>query len=117
MTKNPTDPENWRTQQIAKLNDRFRQTLTGGRIVMTHSVSALEENAKFRILSLIRQFEDFTSDNDPYGEHDFGAVETDGDRYYWKIDYFDKNLEMHSPDETVEEVTTRVMTIMRAEEY
>ena len=117
MSKISTDPETGRSQRIAELNDRFRQTLAGGRIVMTHTVSALEESTKFRILSLIRQFEDFTPDNDPYGEHDFGAIESDGDRFFWKIEYFDKNLKMHSPDETVEEVTTRVMTIMRAEEY
>lgn len=50
------------------------------------------------LLTAIRQFNDFTPDNDPYGEHDFAAVEHDGVRVYWKIDYYDPTLQQHSVD-------------------
>jgi Protein of unknown function (DUF3768) len=57
----------------------------------------------------------FDPDNDPYGEHDFGAVEVKGTRVFFKIDYYD--LCFASPDPADENVTRRVMTIMLAEEY
>lgn len=106
-----------RAARIAELNDRFRETLTGGRVVLTQQVGALEGETKRKVLALVRGFNDFSLANDPYGEHDFGAIEADGERIFWKIDYFDNNLEYHSIDETVEAVTTRVLTIMKAEEY
>jgi hypothetical protein len=37
--------------------------------------------------------------------------------YYWKIDYYDRNLELHSLDPADPEVTVRVLTIMRVDEY
>ena len=62
-------------------------------------------------------YDDFCHDNDPYGEHDFGAFEADGHLIYFKIDYLDKALTYHSPDPSDPSVTERVITIMLAEEY
>jgi hypothetical protein len=59
----------------------------------------------------------FTNDNDPYGEHDFGAFDVDGARLFWKIDYYDRSLSGGSPDPTDPAVTCRVLTIMLAWEY
>jgi len=59
----------------------------------------------------------FCHDNDPYGEHDFGAFEADGKTIFFKIDYYDKALAGHSPDPADSSVTERVITIMLAEEY
>ncbi len=55
--------------------------------------------------------------NDPYSERDFGVIDLDGIRYFWKIDYYDRKLKMHSPNEADPSVTTRVLTAMLAEEY
>jgi hypothetical protein len=55
--------------------------------------------------------------NDPHGEHDFGAIDEDGVRFFWKIDTYDRDMSAHSPDPTDPKVTTRVLTIMPAEEY
>ena len=70
-----------------------------------------------RIMAAIQSFEDFHPEDDPYGEHDFGAVEIDGTKVFWKIDYYDLAFEMHSEDSANPDVTNRVMTIMLAEEY
>jgi hypothetical protein len=56
-------------------------------------------------------------DNDPYSEHDFGSFEIEGDKFFWKIDCYDKTLEFGSPDPTDPSVTTRLLTIMLASEY
>jgi len=64
-----------------------------------------------------RVFDEFSQANDPYEEHDFGALDVDGHRVFFKIDYYDTKLEWHSPDPANPEVTERVITIMLAEEY
>jgi len=55
--------------------------------------------------------------NDPHGEHDFGAVEEAGVRYFWKIDYYDRDMTMGSDDPADPEVTTLVLTVLLASEY
>ena len=40
------------------------------------------------VVELVRAFDDFSEDNDPYGEHDFGAFEYQGQTINWKIDYY-----------------------------
>ena len=59
----------------------------------------------------------FDSDNDPYGEHDFGAVEVKGRRVFFEIDYYDLDFCFASPDPADQKITRRTMTIMLAEEY
>lgn len=102
---------------IRQLNDQLRQTLGGGTVVMTAGVIALGEARQLEILKAIATFNDFNPDNDPYGEHDFGALVVGGERLFFKIDYYDLSLTNHSPDPTDPSVTQRVLTIMLAEEY
>ena len=53
----------------------------------------------------------FTSDSDPYGERDFGVIPLNGETtIFWKIDTYDADLQMHSPDPSDPAVTTRVLT-------
>jgi hypothetical protein len=102
---------------IRDLNDAFRTSLTGGVVLMTSGVIALGPEAQARILAAVRAFNDFSTDNDPWAEHDFGAVEVDGERVFFKVEYFDLIRGMHSPDPADPSVTERVMTIMLASEY
>jgi hypothetical protein len=69
------------------------------------------------ILRRVQSFDTFTRGNDPYGEHDYGSFEYAGKKILWKIDYYDREQKFHSPNASDESVTTRVLTIMLAEEY
>jgi hypothetical protein len=59
----------------------------------------------------------FHRSNDPHEEHDFGAFEVDGEKLFFKIDYYDQDLKCHSPDPSDPKVTRRVITLMLASEY
>jgi Protein of unknown function (DUF3768) len=85
--------------------------------VITPGVAALGPEAVERIVKTIVVFDDFCHANDPHEEHDFGAFEVEGNKIFFKIDYFDESLTYHSPDPADPSVTKRVITIMLAEEY
>jgi hypothetical protein len=102
---------------IRKLNDQFRQSLRGGMLVMTAGVIALGQDRQLKILEAVSKFDRFDENNDPYGEHDFGALEVAGERLFFKIDYYDHDLSAHSPDPADPSVTKRLLTIMLADEY
>lgn len=106
-----------RNAKIRILNDQLRTTFSGGRILMTPGVQALPENVLPKALEAIRTFEDFTEGNDPWGQHDFGEVEIEGHRVWFKIDAYDLDYRYGSPDPTDPRVTARVMTILLPDEY
>ena len=95
----------------------LRKTFIGGTVVRTSGVGALPEKTRRKIMMAIQGFDAFTPDNDPHGEHDFGSLEIDGEKVFFKIDYYDRQMAMHSPDASEPAVTTRVLTIMLANEY
>lgn len=99
------------------LNDQLRRTMKGGTVVFTPGAMALGQTMAWRILHAVATFDAFDADNDPYGEHDFGAVAVDGERLFWKIDYYDPTMQRGSPDPADADVTERVLTIMLADEY
>ena len=102
---------------IRRLNDALRQTFAGGRIMMTAGVNALPDADKAAVLNQVRVFDDFNRDNDPYDEHDFGSFKVAGESYFFKVDYYAPDLQAGSEDPADPERTTRVLTIMRADEY
>ncbi len=104
-------------QKIQQLNDAFRTTMTGGRVMMTAGVDALPSDVKAMVIRRVAMFSDFTPDNDPHGEHDFGSFSLAGRKFFWKIDYYDGAMEFGSYDPADPSKTTRVLTIMLAEEY
>lgn len=103
--------------RVRELNDQFRSTLLGGRVVLTHGLAALGADGIAGIMQAVRTFSNFTPDNDPYGEHDFGSCSWGLHRIFWKIDYYDAALEYGSPDPADPALTTRVLTVMLASEY
>jgi hypothetical protein len=106
-----------RRDRIRELNDAFRKTFVGGRVCQTQGVSALSEITRATLTQRVRDFAEFTPDNDPHGEHDFGSFEIEGDKFFWKIDYYASDMEGGSEDPSDPAWTTRVLTIMFAEEY
>lgn len=104
---------------IAQLNDMLRSTyFTTGRIFLTNGIASLPEAVRGEVLRQVQSFEDFTPDNDPHGEHDFGAIDVAGaGKVLWKIDYYDPSLTRGSDDPADPAKTERVLTIMLASEY
>src|ERR1700676_5337123 len=87
-----------KSDRIRLLNDNFRSTFVGGRVVMTQGVNALPTDTKARVLLAVQSFSNFTKDNDPYGEHDFGSVDMDGETFFFKVDYYSPDMEGGSED-------------------
>lgn len=106
-----------RRDRIRTLNDAFRKLRASGYVTLTLGVKALGSAALQQILRMVAEHDSFDARNDPYGEHDFGAIEWNGEKLFWKIDCYDKRLEYGSPDPADPAVTTRVLTIMLASEY
>ena len=113
MTEDRSDS----AQRVRQLNDAFRSSFVGGVVVVTAGVEALPRERRASLLANVRAFEGFTDDNDPHGEHDFGVVEHGSVRCFWKIDYYDRDMELMSPDPADPAVTTRVLTVMLVDEY
>jgi hypothetical protein len=92
MTTETTD----RTTRIRDLNDAFRRSFSGGKVMMTSGVAELPDMVKAAALAEIAAFERFAEDNDPHGEHDFGSFELVNRTFFWKIDYYDERCELLS---------------------
>ena len=105
------------TDRIRVLNDAFRATLRGGIAMMTSGVAELPDCVKAEAMVQVASFSDFRADDNPHGEHDFGSFMLVGRWFFWKIDYYDKRCEFGSEDPSDPDKTTRVLTIMLAEEY
>ena len=118
------------TNKIAELNDRFRKStlsldpvaISLGKKLMTSGIQALGLIATVEIAERVAAFDSFTQDNDPHREHDFGSFAHDGNRIFWKIDYYDRasfgtghDLGSENPSDPAK--TLRVLTIMLASEY
>lgn len=106
-----------RAARIRALNDQLRQTGAGGRIMLTAGIAALSPDTVAAIVLAVQRFDGFCTDNDPYGEHDFGVLDAAGQRVMFKIDYYDTSLSVHSDDAAGPAITARVLTIMLASEY
>ena len=78
------------TERIRALNDELRRNLHSGHAVMTAGVAALGPEAVAGIVKTTAVYDDFCHANDPYGEHDFGSFEANGQQIFFKIDYLDK---------------------------
>jgi hypothetical protein len=103
--------------RIRALNDAFRRSFVGGVVVVTSGFESLPADRRGLILAKVRAFDHFNEDNDPHGEHDLGLIEDHDVRCLWKIDYYDRDMELMSPDPANPSVTMRVLTVMLADEY
>jgi hypothetical protein len=105
-------------EKIATLNDACRNAMgLAGKIYQTPGIAALSPEDQSGIREKVASFDDFTPGNNPYGERDFGAFDHNGERIFWKIDYYDTTLTYASEDPSDPKHTVRVLTIMLASEY
>ena len=115
-----TDP---RRRRIAELNDQLRKNPMNralGEVLLSRGVAARGAEFKAMVLTALArmQAKDFKRGNDPYGERDFNSFAIDGKLCLMKIDYFAKDdLRRASDDPADPAKTTRVMTVMLADEY
>ncbi len=111
------------SDEIRELNDKFRKgedVSIPGKIVFTSGLLyLLEENDKATedIVSLVRDFDEFTEDNDPHKEHDFGSFDFCGAKIFWKFDYYDPDISYGSSDASDITKTFRMLTVFLASEY
>ncbi len=103
--------------RIRELNDQLRCKGTGGRVVITRGIQALGPDGVREVLTTVARFDDFSEDNDPWGEHDCAVLTVESRCIIFKLDYYDRDLRWHSPDASDPTVTERVLTIMLADEY
>ena len=104
-TKAPTTAE-----RIAERNDTFRK---GETMSVSQGVFNLQD--VLGLIRAVREYKDFSEDNNPYGEHDFGSLDWEGQKIFWKIDYYDERFEGWA-DPLSNEVE-RVLTVYLAEEH
>ena len=102
---------------IQRLNDRLRKTGAGGQVLITGGILQLGLGFSQKVLEQVAGFDQFTPDNDPWGEHDCASLEVEGQKVIWKIDYYDHTMNFGSENPADPKVTTRVLTIMLASEY
>ena len=120
--------------RIARLNDLARRAMgVACTVVATAGFRSLSDADQSCVRELIETFEAFEEDNDPHGERDFGCVyqlgngrwtterprvrEDERERVFWKLDYYDRDLQFASDDAANPTITRRVLTIMLADEY
>src|ERR1044072_4956268 len=110
-------PKSEQAKRIRELNDTFRRTFQGGRVMQTSGFAALPDPLKQNIIAAIQAFDAFDTGNDPHGEHDFCSVEVEGVTAFWKVDYYNIDERFLSDDPGDPAITKRVATIMLASEY
>jgi methyltransferase (TIGR00027 family) len=100
------------TCPVYELNDALRQTFTGGRVLFSPGICSLPPDAKAEVLERVRGFTEFDRENNPH--HDFGSFDFAGVTYFFELDCLS-----HPQDGSREPAgePTRVLTIMRADEY
>jgi hypothetical protein len=106
-----------KAEHVRTINDRCRKHFLGCTVVITPTVQELGAEDKAQLLSAVREFEQFDADNDPHHEHDFGAIELHGQKWFWKFDYYAPDMRMGSDDPADTDKTHRVLTVMHASEY
>lgn len=107
-----------RSERIRVLNRKYRKLVPlSPDLMITSSVQNVLGDFLSELFIAIRDFDDFNEGNDPHGEEDFGSVTVRKREFWWKIDYYDKNLEWGSSDPSDPSVTRRVMTVFLPEEY
>lgn len=104
-------------RRIRDLNDALRRGMEGGQWLITPGVVGLGPGAMAETIKAVQAFDEFSVENDPHNEHDFGSVQVMDETLFWKIDYLDNDRVYGSPDPSNPDLTERILTVMLASEY
>lgn len=106
------------TEEIAALNDLLRTGANPalGRLAHHARHSEPDPVAQFAVMQKVRSFADFSDDNNPHGERDFGAIDLTR-RVFWKIGITTGRLTAAAKIPADPFMTRRVLTLMLAHEY
>ena len=112
-----------KTALTARQNDAFRTGMVvggcpfPGTVVTTSGVSDRGRGFVTDAILAAAFDTEFSEDNDPWGTRDFGTITVQGERLYWKIDYYDADREYGSDDPSDPVLTHRVLTLLFPSEY
>ena len=99
---------------IRGINDHFRKTCAA--VNVTASIHALGPEFFRRALNIVRHYDNFRPDVNPYEDHDCGTFKLDGYECAWAIDCYNRDMSGSSANPTNTNITTRLLTIMLASE-
>ncbi len=94
----------------------LRTTGFGGKVVLSPGVANLATRDDV-VRAVMAQDPNNGPKHDPTGRNEFGVVNLNNVRYFWKIDYYDRSYTVMSPDPADPLITKRVLTILRADEW
>ncbi|MDQ0462941.1 hypothetical protein QO010_000689 [Caulobacter ginsengisoli] len=105
-----------RAAAIAAINDDFRRygplmgwTKFEGLWLVTSGVQMMGPQFTWQALNTVFTYDDFTPNNDPYGEHDFGCFEVNGREVFWKFDYLERGTPWAAEDPADNMRTCRIL--------
>lgn len=104
---------------IAQLNDRLRMQgdMTLGQWGITPGIYSTFGNDVKQVLQMVATHEPGPDEDNGEGERDFGSLEFNGEKVFWKIDYYDPTFTYGSDNPADPEKSRRVLTVMLASEY
>ena len=121
-------PEEHQSDLVTCQNDAFRKFAcigiepahpVPGRLVVTPSVISAGDGFVPEALAAVGAQDIFHPEDDPDGQHDFGAVTIQGQKVFWKIDLYEAGSDFRygaeMPDNPI--TTVRVLTIMMASDW
>ncbi|OPY01535.1 MAG: hypothetical protein A4E61_01590 [Syntrophorhabdus sp. PtaB.Bin184] len=110
MADKVAERTNGELSETAQRYDRLRKSIPliqkPNVLVLTHGILGTFPKEVAVILWMVRKFDTFNEGNDPWHEHDFGALDYKGKSIFWKID-----------DHGGYEGYELVLTVMLASEY
>ncbi len=94
-----------------------------GRIVFAGGLAQEDRSKQIAAAQAATLDNNFTSENDPHGEHDFGAVTVPGSssfkefKIFWKIDYYSSSEMEDGADDPSALQAYRVLSIFYPDDY
>jgi len=100
------------------LNDKFRITHSGnGVLSVMASVQNRADEFREAAIEAALAAENFAGENEPWHVRDYGTVVVENEKFLWKIEDYDNNMQRASVDPADETQTKRVLIIMLASGY